>query len=80
MPTKSLTIGGRLSSDGVSVMGFYGKLYEAKIVDSGQNPRWRGIPVRETNGTGVGMYDMVSGNFFQSITSSPFTAGPDYTS
>lgn len=77
MPSTTLCIGGRIQTDGVTVTGFLGKIYEVKIYDSNRVLKWWGIPVREANGTGVGLYDAVSGQFFASVSSTPFDAGAD---
>ena len=76
MPNKPLDIGGRLATDGTSpVGGFYGRIYEAKILDSNEELRWWGIPAKNSNDV-AGLYDLVSDRFFQSNTTTPFTAGP----
>lgn len=78
MPSTTLNVGGRIAVNGTTATGFYGNLYNVKVLDENDVLRWHGIPVKETNGTGVGMYDVVSGQFFASVSSTPFTAGPTY--
>lgn len=77
MPSTTLNIGGRIQTDGVSVVGMYGSLYEAKILDGNGEPRWWGVPVKNSNNV-PGFYDMVGDQFHPSVSSSnPFTAGPE---
>lgn len=78
MPNTSLCICGKIKTDLTIQYGCYGNIYDVKIVDSNNDLRWWGIPVKEVNGTGVGLYDTVSGQLFESVTATPFTAGPDY--
>lgn len=76
MPNTPLNIGGRLAVDGVSpVSGFYGRIYEAKILGSDEVSRWWGVPAKNSDNV-AGMYDLVSDTFFPSNTTEPFTAGP----
>ena len=75
MPSTTLNIGGRIQTDGVSVTGMYGNLYEAKIIDSDGNLRWHGVPHTDSNDV-AGFYDFVHDQFHQSVSSYPFTPGP----
>lgn len=76
MPSTTLNFGGRIASGGNTVTGMYGKLYEAKILDSNGDLRWYGIPVKNSSNV-AGFYDLVNDQFYPSVTSYPFTAGPD---
>ena len=75
MPDSTLNVGGRLAASGTGVTGSTGNLYEVKVVDANGEPRWWGIPVKDSNNI-AGFYDMVKDAFHKSNTSYPFIAGP----
>lgn len=77
MYSKPLNVGGRLKADGHTIQsGFYGRLYEVKILDENDRPRWWGIPAMDANDV-AGLYDLVSDAFFPSDTAAAFSAGPN---
>lgn len=67
MPNTAICFGGRVSSDGTTVTGFWGYLYECSILDSNGNYRWHGIPAKRIADSKVGMFDTVSRTFFTSV-------------
>lgn len=75
MPSTSLNIGGRLTTEGTTATGFYGNIYDVKIVDGDGILRWWGVPAKNQNNV-AGLYDLVNDNFHPSETSYAFTAGP----
>jgi len=61
--------------DGSSTSFFTGKMYNCKIIIDGILA-FNGIPAKNSDGV-VGLYDMVSGQFFTNAGTGDFTAGPD---
>lgn len=77
MYSKTLNIGGRLNAAGDAIVtGFYGNLYDVKLLNEDDELRWWGVPVKDGNDV-AGLYDLVSDTFFPSNTSTPFSAGPN---
>ena len=75
MPDSTLYVGGRITNGAVtSGQGYFGRLYEVKIVDENGGLRWWGKPVKNSNNV-AGLYDLVKDNFHSSDTPVSFTAG-----
>ena len=54
-----------------------GRIYSAKIWSDGTNLSFNGIPAKRKSDGAIGMYDTVSGNFFENAGTGTFIAGPE---
>lgn len=80
MPDTPTTFGARVNSAGDAITGggMYGNIYLGTgIVDGNQVARWWGVPVKRTGDGAGGMYDVVSGTVFMSVTGTDFGCGPE---
>ena len=71
---KNIYLFGINSGDSFTQSGDGCRIYNAKLL-VGSNVVFDGIPAKQ--GTTIGMYDLVSGQFFTNAGTDDFTAGPD---
>lgn len=73
----TLALGAAHNADGTyGTAGFQGNIYEFRILDGNRNDVMNLVPMRRDSDGKVGFYDTVSGQFFTSIGSADFIAGP----
>ena len=73
----TLALGAAHNADGTyGTAGFQGNIYEFRILDGNRNDVMNLVPMRRDSDGKVGLYDTVSGQFFTSIGSDDFVAGP----
>ncbi len=74
----TLLFGTARNYDGISPSRFVGNIYGFRIIDENQKDIMNLIPAKNSSNVS-GFYDLVSGNFFTSITGTDFDAGPAVT-
>ena len=76
-PDATLKLFTSRSSSGAGSYGFIGRIYSARIYDKDTNELlFDGVPARQDSDGALGVYDMVSGDFFPNIAEGTFVAGP----
>ncbi len=73
---NTLLFGTSRNYDGISPSRFIGNIYEFRILDGNRDDLMNLVPARRDSDDKVGFYDTVSGEFFTSIGSADFVAGP----